>query len=866
MASTSLPVEQPVAKPSFAKVSSQRPSHIGQSGARGPDSAQVAASAYKPQINKKDNVSVRAPVVVPQLAIHSNTSNRFTQSSTDAPKVRIHHEQQQGAKEKAGNTAETPTHSSSMAGQNLMPLSAPKDGPADKPRLPILVKSEDSSTQLSSSDGSAKPASLDGKSVASVTTFALDEKESLRPDDSASLRAVEEDNVTSPPDSVAAGSRVGSDSGARAFHEQLHEIAVMGPRGAPPGRFPILNANGPTILYDPSQPANGIGAPLSQPLENGMQVVSGPHNVLPTVPDEKLIEALESPRDRLFVLKLEQDFIDFIKDPRENEFLLPNCNTFYRMLAHRLADYYLLGHVVDNTMTGVKIKRTPYCRMPAPLSAVPVSSKTTNTPPVDLPTRKIMRREDAKSGTNTTANSEGPSKTTSEAGGGSGSDNGADGNDKDKSLLTREEREARYREARERIFGNGENGEGDSNEALGTVEEKDVSRSSSASGKKKNKKQRNFEDDGFEARSRFNAFYPQQYTVSGYGGEGPMYYAGYPPQMQNPQFATMNANVPAPGAYHNGYPAMIPPDTQPQYDWSGQQYPSPQNPMAYPAYSPAQNGYDMSGDYQRSMQTFQPPAVPSQVTPKMANTPMASYADPYQAQAMAQNQAWQQMNQQPTYAMNQSTYSQNGQGNRPMSAPSQGPVPNAYQYGQFPPSPYNGKPHRNQHPLPGSFNRQQFNPQSQTFVPGGRNMPYQMQPNMGQLGSQGMNGYGNYTMPGPPQMSGMSPSIPHAQPYAAVRSMQHNSSAPSRTATSSQPTSNAVQSQSSIAKWGTPAHLPAKPPPIAPSQNTKFSLPAHGYSPLPRIPNMPSAMTPGFAINNAPMMRGGAGPNSGQAS
>lgn len=47
----------------------------------------------------------------------------------------------------------------------------------------------------------------------------------------------------------------------------------------------------------------------------------------------------------------------------ENEYCLPNCNTFYRMLAHRLADYYLLGHVVDSTMTGVRITRTPYCRM-----------------------------------------------------------------------------------------------------------------------------------------------------------------------------------------------------------------------------------------------------------------------------------------------------------------------------------------------------------------------------------------------------------------------------------------------------------------------------------------------------------------------
>jgi hypothetical protein len=183
----------------------------------------------------------------------------------------------------------------------------------------ILVKSsaiEDNSTQLSSSDGSAKPPSLDGKSVASATTFALDEKESIRPDDSASLRAVEEED---PADSLAAGSRVGSDSGVgRAFHDQLHEIAVMGPhsqRAAPPGRFPNLNASGPHALYDPNLPSNGIGRPMSQPAVCGIANMAGQHT-LPANPDEKLIEALESPRDRLFVLKLEQDFIDFIKDSR----------------------------------------------------------------------------------------------------------------------------------------------------------------------------------------------------------------------------------------------------------------------------------------------------------------------------------------------------------------------------------------------------------------------------------------------------------------------------------------------------------------------------------------------------------------------
>jgi hypothetical protein len=187
----------------------------------------------------------------------------------------------------------------------------------DRPRSIALAKvsaAEDTTTQLSSSDGSGKPPSIDGKSVASTTTFALDEKESLRPDDSASLRAVEEGDVTSPPDSVVADSRHGSDNGsARAFRDQLHEIAVMNTQSqrGPPGRFPP--PAGPHALYDPNQPVNGA-RPLSQPVGNMPPIIGGPN--MPASPDEKLIEALQSPRDRLFVVKIEQDFIDFIKDSR----------------------------------------------------------------------------------------------------------------------------------------------------------------------------------------------------------------------------------------------------------------------------------------------------------------------------------------------------------------------------------------------------------------------------------------------------------------------------------------------------------------------------------------------------------------------
>jgi hypothetical protein len=123
--------------------------------------------------------------------------------------------------------------------------------------------------------------------------------------------------VTSPPESVVADSRQGSDNGAaRAFRDQLHEIAVMNPqphRGVPPGRFPNL-PNGPHTLYDPNQPQNGA-KPMSQPMVTGMPPIPGAPSI-PIIPDEKLLEALQSPRDRLFIVKLEQDFIDFIKEPR----------------------------------------------------------------------------------------------------------------------------------------------------------------------------------------------------------------------------------------------------------------------------------------------------------------------------------------------------------------------------------------------------------------------------------------------------------------------------------------------------------------------------------------------------------------------
>lgn len=96
---------------------------------------------------------------------------------------------------------------------------------------------------------------------------------------------------------------------------------------------------------------------------------------------------------------------------------LPPCNSFCRMLTHKLADYYHMTHQVDAVAGAVRIFRTPFCRLPPPLTTISNPPTTGNTPPPPtMPTMKIMRR----GGDGDTGPS--PSKATSET--------GSDGKDK----------------------------------------------------------------------------------------------------------------------------------------------------------------------------------------------------------------------------------------------------------------------------------------------------------------------------------------------------------------------------------------------------------------------------------------------------
>ena len=183
------------------------------------------------------------------------------------------------------------------------------------------LRFDDDQTQISTS--STKPASLDGKSTTSGTTFALDEKESLRPDDSASVKAAEDDEFGSGPASGAQNSRVGSEAGSRAFRDQFYEITEnigSGSQRMPPQNRRIITGieeEGPQVTHSPHPIATvtALPPPVNLPPPQLLAVDGSSIEYKYQEPDEKLIEALGSPKDRLFLLRLEQEVVAFIEDP-----------------------------------------------------------------------------------------------------------------------------------------------------------------------------------------------------------------------------------------------------------------------------------------------------------------------------------------------------------------------------------------------------------------------------------------------------------------------------------------------------------------------------------------------------------------------
>ncbi|KAM0715469.1 hypothetical protein Q7P37_008967 [Cladosporium fusiforme] len=870
------PSAEPVPKterPSFARVSSTNATIA--SRAVMADKYQIAAAGIQPSSapqNSKHTINSILPSSSTSPSpngsndgLHTQTPHESSNSALNGQNVHLNGRNQQEPGLTIQNRPEVHVQAADGTSPPSKSVAAP-DG------LLLRSNTDEIGTLASSSDGDGKPPSLDGKSVASGTTFALDEKESLRPDDSASVQAsAEDDDLGYPPGTGVPTSRMGSEDGVRAFRDQLHEIHAMEPSRRPQAAPSAGGAPQQGVLYVPPE-GPGIG---SVPRPSRQATVTADPSA--ATPDSKLLEALENPRDRIWVLKLEQDVIDFVKDAKESSLNLPQCNSFYRMLAHKIADYYQLGHSVDDSNSAVRLFRTPYCRIPQPLTGVVTPSTAASTPPPAGPQIKLLRRG-VDSGPAIANGSSANSKTNSDD----------DSGDDKKKPVTREEREARYEAARLRIMGSAKPTESDS------FKEKDESRSSSAAGKRSKKKQRDNSDDGFEARSAYSSFFAPTYTSS--GG-----YTSQPVAYQNPQGAnTAQYST-------SGYPSQDA-NPFPQYgaqgansQWGGSAYPGGDgNPSWYQAPQP----YDINKNFNQAMSL-----QPQQMADQQSGAP-SPYAQGYNQQSYGVPNTWQQQsfagNQQPPatgFGMSPSFSDRSQASSYPsqMQQQQQQQPPN-YPFGQLPSQNMGRVPSSLEHPLPGSWKSPHFNPQSQAFVPGPSNNTA-FRPFTPQRPGTGASNTGPHVMPHPleRQMSSHSQNSSFGSPHHVM----HNAGGPRMPAQPlthplpqpvfpRQPSPNvplppkpmpgsqmqvdqARQSpsnvhhqmspqNSSIAKWGAPASLPAKPPPSAePFDTSRFTpaqrTPSFNAAAAARLPGAGlSGFGPMQSLNGSPMASGSGSP------
>lgn len=430
-----------------------------------------------------------------------------------------------------------------------------------------------------------------------------------------------------------------------------------------------------------------------------------------------------------------------------------------------------------------------------PLSSIHAAND--NTPPPTLPAMKIMRRIDGDRPStegSVAASSSAPSKAPSEADeSGEGDRTGSSSDAKDRFALSREEREAKYQEARERIFrdfpesAKSDTASGDSNP--------NMSRSNSTNGRKKNR-QRTPHDDSFEARSQFNAYYPgMPYSNGSMACSGSVNDASY--SQQGP--CLIGPGVPPPTGSHmpsgqgNGmYPPPMGMNNMSQYQMAMSPHMSPHGTW--------QGGNMTQQSPHPGYEAMNTPGMMTSQSSNASSPAMSNYAIPH-TNSYQQNPSWNPASFSASYQPN---HHQRNQPPIPWSTyPSQPSASNmaAYPYTQYPGQHLN---HNYQTPagypgMQGNFARSHFNPQTRSFIPSGSPASLSRQPSRG--AQIPMQSYGGVSNNHQGQWAG------HGD-TSQNRGIDHSSAANSSRMSS-------TSSRDSIAKWGTPSHLPPKPPPSA---------------------------------------------------
>ncbi|DBA04816.1 TPA: hypothetical protein N0F65_004453 [Lagenidium giganteum] len=182
------------------------------------------------------------------------------------------------------------------------------------------------------------------------------------------------------------------------------------------------------------------GQPVSPATASAASAQNGPL-------DPVLIAALENSRERLTLLKFEDQIIRFIRTPRETQLVFPPLSSYHRLIIHRLAQRCFLEHQTSehvpyaqqgydgNASRVVTLFRTLHTMVPRVLLIDLASDRQQAVTPASAPKIMIRKRGPARAGNDTRA--------------GTNTDN--------KSQRSMQDRERAYAEARARIFGEDNN-------------------------------------------------------------------------------------------------------------------------------------------------------------------------------------------------------------------------------------------------------------------------------------------------------------------------------------------------------------------------------------------------------------------------
>lgn len=435
-----------------------------------------------------------------------------------------------------------------------------------------------------------------------------------------------------------------------------------------------------------------------------------------------------------------------------------------------------------------------------------------------FPTKMIMRR-DSQPKTKSLSlptpglihNSEGVLKSQPDTGGDGSSESSQPSTrySAAKLVMTREEREAKYIEARQRIFGASEevtvNGH--------SAEDKGASRSSSVNGKRKARKSKEYQNDGFDARSQSTTVYPPSFSTFNFPIDL-CYTHHYPHSIQSSGYNCLNSDLPSVLSPYRNQSSL---DTEyfKSTPWPVQQFsPSPSSTSNNYVYSPNGTEFDLSADFQHSLQMFHSSAAANPTPVKSpAKRPSASFGQ-FDIQQEAAHLPWPAVIAPtpgciPFQTMCQSQMTTSGQvvGSSNSAAHSQ-----QYPYGKLPnPAITNGKFNKDQHPIPGSYNRpQQFNPNSQSFIPISQQQASSKEALHDSSSSTVKLANSRFVHSQFTPVPCSSPPKRRPESTSALNTDTQGLANPLP-----QPISVLDTSQSTIAKWGIPAHLPPKPPPPA---------------------------------------------------